>query len=193
MHRLDWLLRLILPVTAGTAVIAMAIVAWTTEPNRFEKGFAPEQPLTFSHKLHAGDNKIACQYCHIGVTDSRFATIPSVESCMNCHRQAKPGTDLIKELTRIYEEGEALKWKRVHRLPDHVYFDHRPHVNANIDCAVCHGDMTKKVFPEQVMSVRMGSCLNCHRDPHAQIPQESLRMNLDPKLLGGEHCNACHR
>ena len=193
MHPLDRLLRTVLPAGAAAVVAAVLIVGWTTDPNRLEAGFAPEQPITFSHKVHAGDNKIDCQYCHTGVEDSRYATIPSVETCMNCHRVTKPGTDLIRELTRIYEEGEALRWKRVHRLPDHVYFDHRPHVAANIDCTVCHGDVASMEVIEQDMSMRMGNCLDCHRGAHDYIRNPEYREKVASDLVGAENCNACHR
>lgn len=193
MHPLDLLLRVIAPVT-GIAVIASALlVGWSTEPNKLEQGFAPVEPLGFSHKVHAGDNHIDCRYCHIGAEKTRYAGIPSVETCMNCHRVTKPGTDLVRELTRTYEEGLAFKWKRVHRLPDHVYFDHRPHVNAGLDCAVCHGEVSQMESIEQSMSMRMGNCLDCHRDVHGYVTDPRYRLPADNLLIGAEHCSACHR
>ncbi len=194
MHPLDWLLRVILPALFALVIGAMVVVGVTNEPNSLAVGFAPPQPIVFSHKLHAGDNKIACQYCHAQPTKSRYAGVPSVDVCMNCHRVAKPGTDLIRQLTKFYDEGTALEWKRVHRMPDHVYFDHRPHVNAGIDCAVCHGDLQTVEITAQLKPLRMGDCLACHRDPANYIKNPGLRALLKrPDIVGPEHCAACHR
>lgn len=193
MDPLDWLLRLALPVTAGAVLCAVIVVGWTTEPNSLAVGFAPSQPIAFSHKLHAGDNKIPCQYCHSHPSDSAFASIPALGTCMNCHRVAKPGTDAIRELTAIYGGGQALKWKRVHRLPDYVYFDHRPHVNAGLDCAICHGDAAAMEVLTQHMSLRMGNCLACHRRVEEYVSNPAYRAPLDPALKGPENCFACHR
>jgi hypothetical protein len=193
MHPLDSLLRVILPAAALAVLTTVAVVGWTTEPNRIEVGFAPQQPLPFSHKLHAGDNKIDCRYCHTGPGDSRLASLPTVETCMNCHRVTKPGTDLIRQLSGIYADGQALKWKRVYSLPDYVYFDHRPHVNAGMECAVCHGEVAKMEVMRQEMPLRMGNCLNCHRGVHDYITNPAYKADLDPKLKGAENCDACHR
>ncbi|MDC0357933.1 cytochrome c family protein [Oligoflexia bacterium] len=193
MHPLDWLLRKVLPLGLAAVAATLLLVGWTTEPNRLEVGFAPKQPIPFSHKVHAGTNKIQCLYCHSGATKSRYAGYPPVESCFNCHRAAKAGTDTIRELARIFENGTALEWKRVHRLPDHVYFDHRPHVNNGIDCTACHGDVKNMELLEQNMSMRMGNCLNCHRDVHGYIDDAEQLLGLAPDLVGAENCNACHR
>jgi hypothetical protein len=193
MDPLDWLLRLALPVTMAAVFGAALVVGWTTEPNKLVIGFAPKQPIAFSHKVHAGDNKIPCEYCHTSPTRSPVAGIPAVETCMNCHRVAKPGTDAIRELTAVYEQGQALKWKRVHRLPDYVYFDHRPHVNAGLDCAVCHGAVSEMEVLGQRMSMRMGNCLSCHRSVQDYIAAPAYKAPLDPALKGPDNCFACHR
>jgi len=93
----------------------------------------------------------------------------------------------IKRLASIYASGEALKWQRIHKLPDHAYFDHRPHVNAEILCQTCHGEVQEMPVVYQDMSMRMGNCLGCHRDPKDALPAES---EIEK---GAEHCLACHR
>jgi len=106
---------------------------------------------------------------------------------MGCHRVTKTDSPEIKKLAAIYNAGESLEWKRVHSLPDHVYFDHRPHVTGGIACQTCHGEVqTMKVVSRQ-MSLRMGNCLGCHRDPHEALPKESTIKR------GSENCVACHR
>jgi mono/diheme cytochrome c family protein len=143
------------------------------------KGYKPEQPIKFSHKLHAGDNQIACQYCHSGVEKSRHAGIPSVNICMNCHKGISSGPQYKEaEIAKIYKAAgfnptsgkydeskqSPLKWIKVHNLPDHVYFNHSQHVVVGgIDCATCHGDVKSMTVAEQKAPLTMKWCIECHR------------------------------
>ena len=187
MHLYDRVFRLVLPAGAIAVLGTVLAVGWFTQPDRFARGYAPEQPIPFSHQLHAGTLKMPCLYCHSGATKSRAAGVPSVETCMGCHKVTKTDVPAIRELTRIYNTGQALPWKRVHTLPDHVFFDHRPHVNAGIVCQTCHGEVqTMKVITRE-MGMRMSNCLACHRDPRAALP-------MDSKITkAAEYCTACHR
>ncbi len=179
--------RFILPVAVVAILATVVGVGWYTEPDRYVRWYEPEQPIPYSHKLHAGTLKIACAYCHSGVLKSRQAGIPAVATCMNCHTVTKTGSPSIQELTAIYNSGTPLNWRRIHTLPDHVYFDHRPHVSAGILCQTCHGEVENMDVVYQYMSLRMANCLGCHRDPKAALPAGS-------KIVQGpEHCNACHR
>lgn len=144
-----------------------------------QKGYHPEQPIKFSHKLHAGDNEIACQYCHSSVEKSRHAGIPSVNICMNCHKGIQAGPQYgEKEIAKIYEAAgfdpktatydeskqNPLKWIKVHNLPDHVYFNHSQHVVVGkVECATCHGDVKKMTTVEQKSQLTMKWCIECHR------------------------------
>lgn len=146
---------------------------------RTQKGYKPEQPIKFSHKLHAGDNEIACQYCHSSVEKSRHAGIPSVNICMNCHKGIQKGPQYgEKEIAKIYEAAgfdpkttlydeskqNPLKWIKVHNLPDHVYFNHSQHVVVGkIECATCHGDVKNMTVAEQKTPLTMKWCIECHR------------------------------
>ena len=162
-------------------------VGWFTQPDRYARGYAPEQPIPYSHQLHAGTLRIPCLFCHTGATRSRMAGVPAVETCMNCHKVTKVDTESIKKLTAVFNSGEPMKWRRIHSLPDHVYFDHRPHVNGGILCQTCHGEIQEMPVVTQRMSMRMGNCLGCHRDAHDALPPDS-------KIVRGpENCNACHR
>ena len=187
MNSYDRFARVILPAGGACVLLTVLAVGWTTQPDRFVKGYAPEQPIRYSHALHAGAMKIPCQYCHTGVLRSRHAGIPSVQTCMNCHRVTKVESPEIKKLTAIYQSGEPLRWERIHRLPDHVYFDHRPHVGAGIACQTCHGEVQDMEAVSQHMSMRMSNCLGCHRDPSAALPKGSSIKK------GPEDCSACHR
>lgn len=144
-----------------------------------KKGYKPEQPIKFSHKIHAGDNEIACQYCHNTVEKSRHAGIPSVNVCMNCHKgiskTANDGSEA--QIAKIYNAAgfnpktgvydmpqNPLKWIKVHNLPDHVYFNHKQHVVVGKqECATCHGDLKKMTVAEQQSPLTMKWCIECHR------------------------------
>lgn len=179
--------RFLLPLGAAAVLLTVLGVGWYTQPDRYVRGYAPPQPIPYSHRLHAGVLKIPCQYCHAGVLRSRLAGIPSVEKCMNCHRVTKTESPHIRTLAALYETGRPLAWARVHALPDHVYFDHRPHVGAGILCQTCHGEVQNMEVLSQEVALRMGNCLGCHRDVHDALPAGS-------KIAAGpEHCNACHR
>jgi hypothetical protein len=187
MHPFDRVLRFVLPVGALAVLGTVLSVGWLTQPDRYAQGYAPAQPIPFSHQLHAGTLAMPCAFCHSGAEKSRIAGIPSVETCMGCHRVTKTDAAPIRELARIYESGEALAWQRVYSLPDHVFFDHRPHVNAGIACQACHGEVQNMPVLTRRMSLRMGNCLACHRDPHAALPK-------DTKIARArEDCAVCHR
>jgi hypothetical protein len=179
--------RFILPTGAAAVLVTVLGTGWYTQPDRFVRGYAPEQPIPYSHALHAGTLSIPCLYCHSGALKSRLAGIPTVEKCMNCHKVTKTDSPSIKKLAAVYASGEPLKWRRVHALPDYVYFDHRPHVSAGILCQTCHGEVQNMYILYQNISLRMGNCLGCHRDAHDALPADSKIER------GPEHCNACHR
>jgi hypothetical protein len=187
MHPYDRFARLWLPVGSAAILSTVLAVGWFTQPDRFVKGFAPDQPVAFSHALHAGSMKIPCQYCHGGVEKSRHAGIPAVSTCMNCHAVTRTESPEVQKILRAHESGKPIAWRRIHRLPDHVYFDHRPHVAAGVACQTCHGEVQKMDVVAQHMSMRMGNCLGCHRDARAAVAPDS------PVTKGPEHCNACHR
>jgi len=144
-----------------------------------QKGYKPEQPIKFSHKLHAGDNEIACQYCHSSVEKSRHASIPSVNICMNCHKGIQTGPQYgDKEIAKIYtaagfdpktgtydnSKQNPLQWIKVHNLPDHVYFNHSQHVVVGkIECTTCHGNVKEMTVAEQKAPLTMKWCIECHR------------------------------
>ena len=147
-----------LPVL-GLFIVILAM----TFPTASNQGYSPAQPLTFSHKIHAGVNKIPCQYCHSGVETSRHALIPSTGSCMNCHSMVKLDSPLVQELRKIYAEGKNPPWVRVHELADYVYFPHKRHIAKNIACETCHGDVKNMDQIKQVKALTMGWCMECHR------------------------------
>jgi hypothetical protein len=184
---LDYTLRIRLPITVFVALAAFLATFFFSRAERDGIGYSPEQPIAFSHKLHAGTMQIDCKYCHSGVTTSAHATIPPVSTCMNCHAIARKNKPEIIKLTKYYEQGIALPWKRVHRIPDYAYFNHSVHVNKGILCASCHGNVEHMDAAKQVSEFTMGACLNCHRSAHETLA------NIPGIKNGPENCWACHR
>lgn len=173
--------------------------------------YQPEQPVWFSHKIHAGQNKIDCRYCHFTADKSMHAGIPPTNVCLNCHNQIKSGKVTGEtEISKIFEavnSGKPIEWIKVHNLPDHVYFNHAQHVNVGkVDCQECHGQVEQMDEIIQVEDLSMGWCVNCHRKTninfdnkfydqyqklHEQLSSGDLkRITVD--LVGGEDCQKCH-
>ena len=200
------------------------------------KNYQPEQPIYYSHKVHAGINQINCQYCHIGVYQGKQATIPSVNICMNCHMAINEykgekiynedgeevnGTAQIKNLYKYagFEEGKPwdatkakpIEWKRIHNLPDHVYFNHAQHVKAGkVQCQTCHGEIQKMDEVKQFTDLSMGWCINCHRETKVQFKDNGFysiyekyhqdlksgkidsTKGITVEKIGGTECQKCH-
>ncbi len=134
-----------------------------------QEGYAPTQPIKYSHKVHAGDYKIDCNYCHTGVRKSKNANIPSANICMNCHsaidKGANTGTEEIQKIYDAVDNNTPIEWVRVHNLPDLAYFNHEQHVEVGkVECQTCHGPIEEMEVVKQYANLTMGWCINCHRD-----------------------------
>lgn len=184
---IDYSLKVRLPIIIFVVIASFAVTYYVSYAERNGIGYSPGQPVKFSHKLHAGDMKIDCQYCHIGVEKSRVASVPTTNVCMGCHALARKDTPEIQKLNWYYENNLPLPWKRIHKVPEFVYFNHSVHVNKSIECQSCHGEVQKMETVGQVNSFTMGACLDCHRNAHEKLP------NLKDIKLGPENCAACHR
>jgi cytochrome c553 len=174
--------------------------------------YEPDQPLKFSHVVHAADNQINCQYCHTTAGYSKPAGIPGVNVCWNCHSLVREGSHSgkhqISKVVEAYESGTPIEWVRVHNLQDHVFFSHAQHVGlAGIDCATCHGPIEEMDRVRQVSDLSMGWCINCHRDTEVQFfdnvfydRYEELHKQMKSgeidrvtaELVGGTECSKCH-
>ncbi len=184
------------------ALLVAGVAVGSLFPSASNQGYAPEQPIPFSHKLHAGENKIACAYCHVGVEKSRHATIPAMNVCMNCHSVVKTDSPHIQKLRQHYAEGKPVEWVRIHELPDFVYFPHKRHVAKGVSCETCHGDIKSMDRVEQMEPLTMGWCLDCHRGKTtpSNVVREILKTNPhvnDPgqryKPIATTSCSACHQ
>jgi hypothetical protein len=142
-------------------------------PKQRAKGYRPEQPINFSHIVHVQKNKMQCQYCHWNVSKASYAAIPSVELCMGCHKLVKGKDEAsqaeIKKLEEYYDKGEQIPWEKVHVMPNHYKFNHKRHVKGGIACHECHGQVPEMAVVERVSSMKMGWCVDCHRQKGTSI------------------------
>jgi hypothetical protein len=145
-------------------------------------GFAPDQPVLFSHRHHAGELRIDCRYCHTGVESSPFAGLPSTQTCLSCHSQLFTRTAMLRPVVASLAEGAPLRWNRVTDLPSFVYFDHSIHVAKGVACARCHGDVATMALTAKAERVDMRWCLDCHRNPPLATHPAHLT-----------NCTTCHR
>lgn len=142
----------------------------------YNNDYEPEQPIPYSHKLHAGKLGIDCKYCHTTAETSRHASVPPLNVCMNCHltvrktqAQTEPSPHIAK-LVEAYENNTPIQWKKVHLLPDFVKFNHAPHIAKGKACQECHGPIETMDVVKQQANLSMGWCVNCHRKPENNAP-----------------------
>lgn len=209
-----------LVVQGWYAAKGISVYAEEVTPGKWV-GYHPSQPINFSHKIHAGDNGIQCQYCHSTVEKSKIASIPAVNVCMNCHKviqeTVNPGSK--EEIQKIYdaagydpESGSyskvpvSLRWNKVHVLPDHVFFSHQQHVVVGgVACEQCHGDVKAMGTVEQQRPLTMGWCVDCHRNTplkmegngyytelHEKMKEKYKGQPITVAMAGGLECGRCH-
>ena len=184
--------------------------------------YQPEQPIAFSHKIHAGDNGIDCNYCHSSARTSKTSGIPSANVCMNCHANITTGTNTgTTEIQKIYDaigydpetrtyiegyEQQPIQWVRIHNLPDLAYFNHSQHVTVGkLECQECHGPVQEMDVVKQESLMTMGWCINCHRETEVQMEGNDYYTSMHEKMkekyagqkitvdkMGGLECGKCH-
>ncbi len=132
------------------------------------------QPIAYTHKVHLA-NGMKCTDCHVGVDQGPEPQIPNVTVCMTCHMAIDTGNPEIKKIAAYQTRGEAIPWVRVYNYSDsaHVRFNHAPHIRAGVDCATCHGDMTKQTTAERKVDLNMGFCVNCHKQKRVSVDCET--------------------
>ena len=196
----------------GAPIVLVALVWYGGSPATTDVGYAPVQPVPYSHALHAGELGIDCRYCHTTVEVAAHAAIPPTETCMNCHTNIRGASPKLRPVRESYASGMPVPWVRVHDLPDYVYFNHSAHVRRGVGCVECHGRIDKMEVVYQAKELSMGWCLDCHRNPdvHLRPPELATQMDWRPpegrnktdvgrevrKRLGlspSEDCSTCHR
>ncbi|MDA0684050.1 MAG: cytochrome c3 family protein [Bacteroidetes bacterium] len=190
-------------------VFAILFIWYYFSPEYTDVGYAPEQPVEYSHRLHAGQLGISCQYCHTNVKDAAHSNVPATQTCMNCHSQVRTDSPKLLPVRESWATGESIEWIKVHKLPDYAQFSHAVHTNNGVGCESCHGriDQMEVVFQSEPLS--MGWCLECHRNPEQFLrpnseiatmgfdyPDDFVQQNL--KRIEAENiqpptnCSACH-
>jgi mono/diheme cytochrome c family protein len=169
------------------------------------QGYAPKQPIAFSHKLHAGEMQINCAYCHTGVYKGKQAGIPSANICMNCHNAIKRESPEIQKIYTALEKDLPIEWVRVHNLPDLAYFNHAQHTNVGgLECQGCHGEIPKMEVVQQRHTLTMGWCIDCHRKTNVNSKgnayydallvahNTTTKEEMKVEDAGGLECAKCH-
>jgi hypothetical protein len=196
-------------VVVGGLIYLIALTVYATSPQTTSVGYQPEQPVAYSHALHAGELGIDCRYCHTDAEQGAHANIPPTQTCMNCHNSIKTESELLLPVRESYATGMPIQWVRIHDLPDFAYFDHSAHVRRGIGCVSCHGRVDKMEVVYQAEPLHMGWCLDCHRNPDQYLrPVEYVTkmdwVAADQQELGqrlkdeydinpSTDCSTCHR
>ena len=154
-------------------LLTFVVSAWFGLPVVFGFNEGPDQPIAFPHTTHVQELGLDCTFCHRNVTKGAAATIPAVGLCMTCHKTVGDGLPEVEKLRAAFDAGEPIDWIRVHRVPDHVHFVHEAHIRffteqndipASAVCSTCHGDVGSMTKVKQVRSLKMGDCVDCHRN-----------------------------
>jgi Cytochrome c7 and related cytochrome c len=192
---------------AIASVIAGPII-YARMPFATGEGDPALQPIWFDHRHHVRDDGIDCLYCHEDAERSPYAGVPAAERCMGCHNQIWNDSSLLALVRASVATGQAIRWQRVHSLPDFVYFDHAIHVTQGIGCVSCHGRVDEMAAVYQVHRLSMSWCLDCHRDPTpnlrprdritsmtwaAESPAQTAELAARYHTRRLTHCSTCHR
>lgn len=145
--------------------IVILIIASLPAASTFLAGYSPgpEQPIPFSHRIHAGTKDISCVFCHSYASESTNAGIPSMEKCLLCHAEIAANFEPISRIKQYNDRGEGIPWVKVSFLPDFVRFNHQPHITAGRDCGECHGDVRSMDRIKPVHDITMNFCVTCHQ------------------------------
>lgn len=161
---------------------AIAIGYWVMRSNYITgQSVTLDQPVPFSHAHHVGGLGIDCRYCHTAVETSPVAAIPATHICMTCHSELYTQAEMLAPVRQSLAEQQPIRWNKVNRLPDYVYFDHSIHIAKGVGCTTCHGEVASMRLMRQAAPLTMGWCLDCHRDPAPYLrPPESV---FDPHWI----------
>ncbi len=208
-----WTVRLPLIVALSVLILGAAVVGffwYYGSPKYTDVGYRPKQPVPYSHKLHAGDMGMDCRYCHTAVDESKYASVPPTQTCMNCHTLVGQESQSLLPVRESWATGEPIEWVRIHKMPDYAYFNHASHVNKGVGCYSCHGNIAQMEVVQQVQPMNMGWCLDCHRNPEPNLrpldkitdmewqpPRDhaewAARFAKEQNINPPEDCSTCHR
>ncbi len=191
------------------SVFVILFVWYYFSPRYTDVGYAPEQPVQYSHRFHAGQLAIDCQYCHTNVASADHSNIPPTQTCMNCHSQIRTDSPKLLPVRESWATGEPIQWIKVHHLPDYAHFSHKVHVNNGVGCETCHGRVDQMETIHQAEPLSMGWCLKCHRNPEVNLRpndevttmgfvqpagfvEKNLQRMRDEDIRPPTNCSACH-
>jgi hypothetical protein len=191
-------------VGAVVPAVLVLLVWYYLSPKNFQVGYAPTQPVPYSHRLHVGQLGMDCRYCHANVETAAHAMVPPTQTCMGCHAQVKTDSAKLKPIRESWEKNTAVEWVKIHHLPDHAYFNHSVHVAVGVGCATCHGRIDRMEVVRSDQPINMGWCLDCHRNPTPNLRPKDQVTNMEwtaeqavnftpPAVNPPTHCSGCHR
>jgi hypothetical protein len=199
----------LLPMVLAVAVLAGGAgvtggLWYYASPANLQVGYAPEQPVQYSHRLHAGELGMDCRYCHANVEQSAEAMIPPTQTCMGCHNVVRPESPALAPVRESFASGQSVEWVRVHKVPDHVFFDHSVHLAVGVGCVSCHGRIDQMEVVRIDQPISMAWCLDCHRNPEPNLrPLDQITNMAQERFPDFEsevaslnpptHCSGCHR
>lgn len=190
-------------------IVSVLAVWYYFSPEYTDVGYAPQQPVNYSHRVHVDQLGLDCRYCHSFVEIADVSNIPATETCMNCHEIVLPQSLDLMPVRASWADDSSIPWVKVHQLPDYAQFSHAVHVNSGVGCETCHGRVDQMDVVSQVEPMSMGWCLECHREPEQYLrPNDEittmgymhsadyLKINLDRVREEGirppTNCSACH-
>jgi hypothetical protein len=202
-------LPLVLAVVAGALGTGIFILFWVFfTPSNLQVGYQPDQPVEYSHRLHAGELGMDCRYCHAQVERSHEAMVPPTQTCMGCHSVVRSDSEKLAPVRESWESERGVEWVRLNQVPDHTFFNHSIHLTAGVGCQSCHGRIDQMEKVKIVEPLAMQWCLECHRnpEPHLRPKDEITNMEWTPddvwlaereqvvaSLNPPTHCSGCHR
>ncbi|HCR48482.1 MAG TPA: cytochrome C [Bacteroidetes bacterium] len=201
----------------GFLLFTIWFISYYFSPKYTDVGYAPKQPVPYSHQFHAGELGMDCRYCHSNVENGAIANLPATQTCMNCHNQVKPESVKLLPVRESWASGKPIEWVKVHMLPEYAHFNHSVHVNAGskgglaVGCETCHGRVDEMEVVSQVQPLSMSWCLECHATPEKYLrpaelitkmgydqsrPADQEAKNLEVIKKKGiappTNCSACH-
>ncbi len=195
----------------GAVALVVPLLIWYYfSPEFTDVGYRPEQPVAFSHQLHAGELELDCRYCHAQVEVSAVASVPPTQVCMNCHQLVGRDSEKLAVIRDSMASGLPVEWIRVHKVPEYAHFNHSVHVAAGVGCSSCHGDIRSMEVVTQMEPLSMGWCLECHRAPDLHLRARdqitnttwkpgrdqlafAAQLKEERRIQPPEDCSACHR
>lgn len=207
-----WVRWGLIAAIVGLSILMVGAFVFFRSPYVTGVGRYSPQPVPFSHRHHVGALGIGCRYCHTSYERAAFAGLPTTTICMSCHSRLWTNAPMLAPVRRSLTENRPIRWRRVHDLPDYVYFDHSAHVNNGVGCESCHGRVDQMPLTRQAEPLAMGWCLDCHRNPGPRLrprdhitdmgwepqgdPQAMAARLLDEYRIHAAQltdCSICHR